>query len=96
MNKTGLNSKNPGPYKGKPTYPQSKTCIIDGKTIIKCGKVEITDKGRPFTTKVLVDGKVLTELYSIQSFKYEVLSVNGKDAGQHKLTIKYYPYRGVK
>lgn len=69
---------------------KKKTLVIDGKTTIKCGKVEITDKGKPFSTRLLVDGKELNEVYTITKMTYEV-NVNGKNAGKHRLAIEYYP-----
>ena len=72
---------------------KKKTVTIDGKTTIKCGKVEITDNGVPFSTDLLIDGKELSEIYSIQKLTYEI-NVQGKNKGKHKLTMEYYERPG--
>lgn len=75
--------------------PKLKKVEIDGKTVIKCGNVEITDNGKPYTTQVKIDGKVFGEAYIIQSFKYEVIVQKSTkrclEPGKHRLTLEYYP-----
>lgn len=68
---------------------KTKKLEIDGKTTIKCGKVEITDNGVPFSTGILIDGKDLMEIYSIQKLTYSI-NVNGRNKGKHKLVLEYY------